>query len=206
MSTTKPSPETIQIARPKPQATASSLMGFSNPLPECPSTLPDGTILDYSAVDETWKDVVGFKSPGDLEESIFKNHQATKLPPVNPVHLLKHITRVQSLAALVPSKSEEVDPVEVVKFDKPQSEAVKGGKGGMKKWMYKKDPTDERMPYWRSGSAKGTKPKASGDEVGERMSHWRSGSAKGAKSKQSSDECDMGERMSYWRSKSKKSA
>lgn len=174
---TKPSPETVKIAPVKSQATASSLMGFSNPLPACPTRLPDGTILDYSAVDETWTDVVGFKSQGELEESIFKNHQATKQPQVTPGHLLKHVTRVQSLAALVPSKEEAVEPVEVVKFDKPGAEESKGM--SMKKWTYKKDPTEERMAHWRSGSAKGAKPEA---------------------------ECDMGERMSHWRSKSKKSA
>lgn len=170
MSTTKPSPETLPIAPAKPRPAASSLMRFSNPLPECPSRLPDGTILDYSAVDETWTDVTGFKSKGELEESIFKNHQMMKTPQVTPGHLLKHVTRVQSLAALVPVKEESAEPVKVVKFDKPEDEPAKDdkpakgdGKLEMKKWMYKKDPTamGERLTHWsvkRSGDAR---PKSS---------------------------------------------
>lgn len=164
MSTEKLSPENIQIPTTQ-KATASSLMGFSSDLKEFPSRLPDGTILDYSAVDETWKDVdfpertiktEEVASPVDtrkaLEESFFRDFKESKLSHVNPPHLVKHITRVQAMTALVPVKTEAIA---VVRFDKTADGAVAQGNKRtleMKKWLYKKDPTEmgERSPEARA--------------------------------------------------------
>jgi len=132
MSTKKLLPENIQIPTPAHLASATGLMGFSNTLPECPSRLPDGTILDYSAVDETWKDVdfperevktetkpqTMEESRASLEASFFQSFQESKLSHVTPAHILKHMTRVQGLAALVPTQDEAV---EVTKFVKPEA-------------------------------------------------------------------------------------
>lgn len=143
---TKILPENIEIPTVSEKAGATGLLGFSSGLPSCPSRLPDGTILDYSAVDETWNDVdFPEREPkpktiqeerAAIEAGIFTEFQESKRSQVTPAHLLKHITRVQSLAALVPAKTEAVaaktglsawrsgkgkeESVEVVKFDKPE--------------------------------------------------------------------------------------
>lgn len=138
MKTKKLLPENIQIPTPAHRASATGLMGFSDPLPECPSRLPDGTILDYSAVDETWKDV-DFpereiktesvqESRNALEESFFRDFREFNQSHSNPAHLVKHMTRVQGLAAMTPSKDETV---KVVKFPKVESAPV------LQKWQSK---------------------------------------------------------------------
>jgi hypothetical protein len=118
MKTKKLLPENMQIHTPAHRASATGLMGFASTLPECPSRLPDGTILDYSAVDETWKDVdfperepkaqTVAESRQALEESFFRDYRESNRSQQTPNHLLKHMTRVQAMAAMTPSKDETV--------------------------------------------------------------------------------------------------
>lgn len=131
MKTKKLLPENIQIPTPLHRASATGLMGYSDSLPACPTRLPDGTILDYSAVDETWKDVdfperepkvqTVAESRQALEESFFRDFRESNRSQQTPNHLLKHMTRVQAMAALSPSKDETVT---VVKFPKVEDTAA----------------------------------------------------------------------------------
>ena len=149
-------PESIQIPTAKQKAGATGLLGFSNTLPECPSRLPDGTILDYSAVDETWKDVdfperentvqTAGEARAALEESFFKSFQESSHSQATPAHLLKHITRVQGLAALVPSKAEAV---EVLEGETPDMRAARSG---MSKAKAKMSKYKKGTPGWHAAA------------------------------------------------------
>jgi len=163
MSTKKLLPENIQIPTPAHLASATGLMGFSNTLPECPSRLPDGTILDYSAVDETWKDVdfperevktetkpqTMEESRASLEASFFQSFQESKLSHVTPAHILKHMTRVQGLAALVPTQDEAVEAELAERGDSPD---MRFARKGMSKAKAKMSKFKRGTPGWHAAA------------------------------------------------------
>lgn len=150
MSTTKKLlPENIQIPTPMHRASATGLMGFANTLPECPSRLPDGTILDYSAVDETWTDVdfperevkpqTVAESRKALEESFFRDYRESNQSQATPAHLLKHMTRVQAMGAMTAPKA-KTEPVVVTKFAKVEGVPLK-----LQKWQSKQTEDQEAI-------------------------------------------------------------
>ena len=133
-------PKDIQIDVPAHRPSASSLMGYANALPEFPSRLPDGTILDYSAVDETWKDV-------DFPER--KTELESVQQPVEVVKFAKNLSE-KSPRARGDKKFRRGTELRKWKYMKP--------KGGTDLATAKKQNHPELMKLWKT-------PKKSQDDA-----------------------------------------